>query len=307
MFRFAVWGSALALEGARRRPRGLSGIVCGLRIRPGRRLLLRRGRAHRLLLLLLHGLGLLHRLRLGLRLGGHTLRLRRLLRRFLAALRAGLRTLSAGLPFGRGRGLRVGRRLIALHQFRRHALGHARHPAGKHRPAVARKLLLRIEEVEAVGELLRIESRGAGCKRQRHRDCDQNCARATNHRVVSSQPLLPSTVSARKASMRRRRLCGASSSPAIASSQRLTPAVSLARYADSASSSRAVWRNEPFGSVSASSLRVISVYAAVSTSMIAARIAATSRNGCATDESAATASNTATAPGVSRLPSSAAS
>ncbi len=42
---------------------------------------------------------------------------------------------------------RLGRRLIALHQFRRHALRHARHAVGEHRLALARQRLLGAEPV----------------------------------------------------------------------------------------------------------------------------------------------------------------
>ena len=82
--------------------------------------------------------------------------------------------------------------------------------------------------------------------------------------------------------MRERTLEGASGSFLAASVQRRMAAVSWLRQADSASNSRAVWRNTPEGAARGSRRWVISSSFAVSTSKNAARTAASSlMSGCA--------------------------
>src|SRR3954468_24300107 len=223
-------GGALAhdLLPGRRSGRGRRGLGLGLAIdfaggRPGRR----DGRTGRLPGLF--RLGTLRRLGwLGQRLGGQS---------------------------RDGGAVRIGLLLRALVHILRNALLKARHAFREHRLAVARQLLLGIEEVEHVA---RIEA-GATAQHAREGDQDGGCDQAWRaaHIGISSQlsAQLFATGGSRacSASARERRPGGVSPSSAIASSHLRAAVVSLLRQADSASISRAVWRKVDLGEVEASS------------------------------------------------------
>src|SRR3954470_12404610 len=160
-------------------------------------------------------LGTLRRLRLGRRLGGQS---------------------------RDGGSVRIGLLLRALVHVLRNALLEARHAFREHRLAVARQLLLGIEEVEHVA---RIEA-GATAQHAREGDQDGGCDQAWRaaHIGISSQlsAQLFATGGSRacSASARERRPGGVSPSSAIASSHLRAAVMSLLRQADSASISRAV-------------------------------------------------------------------
>src|SRR5262249_11926014 len=129
--------------------------------------------------------------------------------------------------------------LIALDQVRRHTSRHARHAFREDRLALARKLLLGIEEVRAE-QVRRIETRKiihalAGGERQvqRQQRRDEKHARNTLH-GPAPQLLASGAASAISLSTRLRVAAGVSGSLDIASLQRLSAATSLARQAATA-------------------------------------------------------------------------
>src|SRR4029453_2548789 len=146
----------------------------------------------------------------------------------------------------------------ALVEILRHALLEARHAFGEHRLAVTGQLLLGIEKVETIGRV-EIASAATACQRTRKRDEDGSCdqtLRAAHTGFPNSfcryQLLATGGSKACSASARERRLGGVSPSLAIRSSHCRVAAASLARQADSASNSRAVWRKVAPGAADAS-------------------------------------------------------
>ncbi len=172
-----------------------------------------------------------------------------------------------------------GRRLIALDQIRRHTLAYARHAFGKHRPAIAGKLFLLVEmkDVELVDVEIRagrpapappstsaaiVRTRRGSAHRTSLNSCHWPRSAPTVHRRANGCP---------PASRHRWRPCRYSGARRSASPL---------RQAESASNSRAVWRNALPGSASGSSRRRISVSGALSTSSSPARTAARSLQRC---------------------------
>src|SRR5262249_15039220 len=123
----------------------------------------------------------------------------------------------------------VGRRLIALDQILRDALGYAGHAFREHRLALAGQLLLGVEKVasEPVGGIDVRHHAAAAAQRQRERRCDEDDASKFRHHCVSQLPL-PAAPSAISISTRARVPGGVWRSVAIISDQRLNAAVSPA-------------------------------------------------------------------------------
>src|SRR5712671_2766138 len=163
---------------------------------------------------------------------------------------------------GRGLGVLLVQLLLrrALVQFLRHTLLEARHAIGENRLAFARQLLLGVEEIEQVGRIPVAKTARAAGQDARQRDNDSGgdqTLRAAHGRFLtqfflSRQLFATGGSNACSASARERKLGGVSPSLAIRSSHCRAAAVSLARQADSASNSRAVWRKVAAGAVAGS-------------------------------------------------------
>src|SRR5205085_9077041 len=188
----------------------------------------------------------------------------------------------------------------ALVEILRHALLEPGHALGEDRLALARQLLLGVHPVEQVGRIeIGDAATAAAGQRAREGDADGECDEA--FRSAHGDQLFATGGSrACNASARERRAGGVSPSLAIMSSHCRVAVASLAFQADSASNSRALWRNAPSLPAAGSSRCSILGYVVFSSSSCAARMRARSRSAAATAESAATSSNILAAAALSR-------
>ena len=173
----------------------------------------------------------------------------------------------------------------ALVEILRHALLEAGHAVGEYRLALARQLLLGVEEVEQIGriETGRCRHRRSRPARPRARRGRSAAIRRCDRRMVDSHSIVCAVSSWRPAAARpaalRRASAGSAASRRHWRSCRATaasPAASLARQADSASNSRALWRKVAPGAVAARAAAACWDRLRVSSSNCAARIRARS-------------------------------
>ena len=149
----------------------------------------------------------------------------------------------------------------ALVQILRHALLEARHAVGENRLALARQLFLGVEQIEQIARIEAAKAAGAAGQRARQRDQDgssDQTLRAAHGRfltqLVFSAVSFSRPAAATPAALRRASAGSAASRRHWQSDPATCRAavVSLARQADSASNSRAVWRKVAPGAVAGS-------------------------------------------------------